>query len=144
MRYNVSVPCYPPSLTGWKKPAKARRNAQGQTQSQTTDQEPHRRSSRGRADPRHPRPESHSRHRLGGLYQVETFNLNKAVKRNPERFPEEFMFQLTQEETADLRFQSGMSSWGGRRTLPYAFTEHGVAMLSSVLRSPRAVQVKVC
>ncbi|MBW3541901.1 MAG: ORF6N domain-containing protein [Planctomycetes bacterium] len=81
---------------------------------------------------------------LAELYGVETFNLNKAVKRNRDRFPEDFMFQLTAEEFEDLRFQSGMSSsWGGRRTPPYAFTEQGVAMLSSVLRSPRAVQVNV-
>lgn len=82
---------------------------------------------------------------LARLYEVETFNLNKAVKRNRERFPEDFMFQLTKEEAAGLTFQSGMSKTGsgGRRTLPYAFTEQGVAMLSSVLRSKRAVLVNV-
>lgn len=80
---------------------------------------------------------------LAKLYDVETFNLNKAVKRNLERFPEEFMFQLTREETRNLTFQSGISSWGGRRHPPYAFTEHGVVMLSSVLNSPRAVQTNI-
>jgi len=80
---------------------------------------------------------------LAGLYEVETFNLNKAVKRNLERFPSDFMFQLTVQEFNNLKFQSGRSSWGGRRTPPYAFTEQGVAMLSSVLRSSRAVQVNV-
>jgi hypothetical protein len=80
------------------------------------------------------------------LYGVETFNLNKAVKRNLERFPEDFMFRLTREELASLTFQIGMSKTagrGGRRTLPYAFTEQGVAMLSSVLNSRRAVQVNI-
>jgi len=83
---------------------------------------------------------------LAGLYGVETFNLNKAVKRNPERFPEDFMFQLTGDEWKRLKFQAGMSKptgRGGRRTPPYAFTEQGVAMLSSVLRSPQAVHVNV-
>jgi hypothetical protein len=82
---------------------------------------------------------------LADLYQVETKNLNKAVKRNLERFPEDFMFQLTAEETESLRFQFGTSNAGrgGRRYLPYAFTEQGVAMLSSVLNSKRAVQVNI-
>ncbi len=80
---------------------------------------------------------------LAELYEVETFNLNKAVKRNLDRFPPDFMFQLTVQEFNNLKFQSGRSSWGGRRTPPYAFTEQGVAMLSSVLRSARAVQVNV-
>ena len=83
---------------------------------------------------------------LAGLYDVETFNLNKAVKRNIDRFPEDFMFQLTKEEADSLRFQIGMSKpkgRGGRRYLPYAFTEQGVAMLSSVLRSPRAIHVNI-
>lgn len=71
-------------------------------------------------------------------------NLIKAVKRNIDRFPADFMFQVTNQEFADLRFQSGTSSqWGGRRTPPYAFSEQGVAMLSSVLHSPRAIQVNV-
>jgi phage regulator Rha-like protein len=83
---------------------------------------------------------------LADLYQIETFNLNKAVKRNPDRFPDDFMFQLTQEEAGALRFQIGMSKVegrGGRRYLPYAFTEHGVAMLASVLNSNRAVQMNI-
>ncbi|HME00241.1 MAG TPA: ORF6N domain-containing protein [Terriglobia bacterium] len=83
---------------------------------------------------------------LAELYQVETFNLNKAVKRNLDRFPQDFMFQLTKEEARVLRFQIGMSKpggRGGRRYLPYAFTEQGVAMLSSVLNSRRAVQVNI-
>jgi hypothetical protein len=82
-------------------------------------------------------------HDLAALYGVETFNLNKAVKRNLGRFPPDFMFQLTVQEFNNLKFQIGRSSWGGRRTPPYAFTEQGVAMLSSVLRSSRAVQVNV-
>lgn len=80
---------------------------------------------------------------LAELYGVETFNLNKAVKRNGERFPEDFMFQLTKDENDNLKFQFGMSNWGGRRTLPYVFTEQGVAMLSSVLRSKRAVHMNI-
>ena len=81
---------------------------------------------------------------LAELYDVETFNLNKAVKRNIERFPSRFMFQLNKEEFEDLKFQFGISSsWGGRRRPPYAFTEQGVAMLSSVLRSKRAIQVNI-
>lgn len=83
---------------------------------------------------------------LAELYEVTTFNLNKAVKRNFVRFPEDFMFQLREEEFTALRFQIGMSKQtgrGGRRYLPYAFTEQGVAMLSSVLRSKRAVQVNI-
>ena len=65
---------------------------------------------------------------LAALYGVTTGNLNKAVKRNAERFPTDFMFQFDAEEVADLKFQFGISSWGGRRRLPYAFTEQGVAM----------------
>ena len=83
---------------------------------------------------------------LAELYEVTTFNLNKAVKRNHGRFPEDFMFQLREEEFIALKFQIGMSKQtgrGGRRYLPYAFTEQGVAMLSSVLRSKRAVQVNI-
>ena len=83
---------------------------------------------------------------LAKLYGVTTFNLNKAVKRNPDRFPQDFMFQLNFQEVRDLIFQFGISKTsgrGGRRHLPYAFTEQGVAMLSSVLRSKRAVQVNV-
>jgi hypothetical protein len=82
---------------------------------------------------------------LASLYGVTTANLNKAVKRNIERFPADFMFQLSATEMANLTFQSGISSsgHGGRRTPPYVFTEQGVAMLSSVLSSGRAVQVNI-
>ena len=82
---------------------------------------------------------------LAQLYGVETKILNKAVKRNLDRFPEDFMFQLTAEKSKNLRFQSGTSKKqrGGRRYLPYAFTEQGVAMLSGVLKSPRAVKVNI-
>ena len=81
---------------------------------------------------------------LAGLYEVETGHLVRAVKRNLARFPADFMFQLTAEQFSNLKSQSGISSsWGGRRFRPYAFTEQGVAMLSSVLRSERAVLVNV-
>lgn len=82
---------------------------------------------------------------LASLYQVETKNLNKAVKRNIERFPASFCFQLTEEETRNLRFQIGTSSlnYGGRRYFPYVFTEQGVAMASAILRSDIAVKVSV-
>ena len=81
---------------------------------------------------------------LAALYGVETGNLNKAVQRNSERFPPDFMFQHSDDEAAGLIFQSGTSKQrGGRRHNPYAFTEQGVAMLSSVLRSERAVLVNV-
>ncbi len=80
---------------------------------------------------------------LAELYQVETFNLNKAVQRNIDRFPGDFMFQLTEEEFKNLIFHFGISRWGGTRKLPYAFTEQGVAMLSSVLQSRRAVRVNI-
>ena len=80
---------------------------------------------------------------LAELYGVEPRVLIQAVKRNIDRFPQDFMFQLTKREFSDLRSQIVMSSWGGRRYPPYAFTEHGVAMLSSVLRSKRAVRVNI-
>ncbi|GBR76067.1 DNA-binding protein [Candidatus Termititenax persephonae] len=80
---------------------------------------------------------------LAILYRVETKQLKRAVKRNNERFPEDFMFKLTASEFANLRCQNGTSSWGGQRYLPYAFTELGVAMLSSILNSPRAIQVNI-
>jgi len=83
---------------------------------------------------------------LAALYGVTTFNLNKAVKRNLDRFPDDFTFQLTADEANALRFQIGMSKpkgRGGRRYLPFVFTEQGVAMLSSVLRSRRAVLVNI-
>jgi hypothetical protein len=82
---------------------------------------------------------------LAALYQVPVKALNQAVKRNIDRFPDDFMFQLTAEETALLRsqFVTSKRGRGGRRTAPYAFTEQGVAMLSSVLRSARAVGVNI-
>lgn len=80
---------------------------------------------------------------LARLYTVPTKSLNLAVKRNLNRFPEDFMFQLNKEEGESLRFQIETSKRGGRRYLPYVFTEQGVAMLSSVLRSERAVQVNI-
>ena len=82
-------------------------------------------------------------HDLASLYGVETKVLNQAVSRNRERFPDDFMFQLTADEVVVLRSQIVTSSWGGRRTAPYAFTEQGVAMLSSVLRSSQAVAVNI-
>ena len=81
---------------------------------------------------------------LADMYQTETKFINRAVKRNIERFPETFCFQLTDEELESLKFQSGTSnSKGGRRTLPYAFTEQGVAMLSAVLHSQIAIKVSI-
>jgi hypothetical protein len=85
---------------------------------------------------------------LAALYEVPTGALVQAVKRNPARFPPDFMFSITEQEVANLKSQFVISSsasrtWGGRRTKPYAFTEQGVAMLSSVLKSDRAVQVNV-
>jgi len=80
---------------------------------------------------------------LAELYGVPTKALLQAVKRNLERFPSDFMFQLTDQEFSDLRSQTVTSSWGGRRYAPYAFTEQGVAMLSSVLNSSRAISVNI-
>jgi len=80
---------------------------------------------------------------LAELYGVPTKVLLQAVKRNLERFPDDFMFQLTDQEFSHLRSQSVTSSWGGRRHAPYAFTEQGVAMLSGVLNSPRAISVNI-
>jgi hypothetical protein len=80
---------------------------------------------------------------LAELYGVETKVLNQAVARNQERFPRDFMFQLSRDEFENLKSQFVTSSWGGIRTLPYAFTEQGVAMLSSVLHSDRAVRVNI-
>jgi len=77
------------------------------------------------------------------LYGVPTGHLNRAVKRNIGRFPVDFMFQLGAEEARNLKCQFGISSWGGRRAFPYAFTEQDVAMLSSVLNSARAVKVNI-
>jgi len=80
---------------------------------------------------------------LADLYLVETRRLNEQVKRNSERFPEDFMFELTKEEWDILKSQNAMSSWGGRRKLPFVFTEHGVLMLSSVLNSSTAIKVNI-
>ncbi len=82
---------------------------------------------------------------LAALYEVETFHLNEAVKRNRTRFPDDFMCQLPPKEFEALTSQNAMSKVGrgGRRTPPYAFTEHGVAMLSSVIKSERAIEVNV-
>ena len=80
---------------------------------------------------------------LAELYGVETKRLNEQVKRNASRFPDDFMFQLTIQEWENLKSQNATSSWGGRRKLPYAFTEHGVLMLSSVLNSDRAIAVNI-
>jgi len=81
---------------------------------------------------------------LADLYAVPVRGLHQAVKRNQERFPEDFMFQISRAEFEDLKSQIVTSSWGGaRRALPYAFTEQGVAMLSGVLRSRRAVCVNI-
>ena len=80
---------------------------------------------------------------LAELYDVETRILIQAVKRNLVRFPEDFMFHLNEKEFENLRSQIVISSWGGRRHLPYAFTEQGVSMLSSVLNSRRAIQVNI-
>ena len=80
---------------------------------------------------------------LAELYDVETKRLNEQIKRNIARFPEDFMFQLSQKEFDCLKSQIATSSWGGRRKLPYAFTEQGVAMLSGVLHSERAIKVNI-
>src|SRR5881398_2352690 len=81
---------------------------------------------------------------LAALYDVTTGNLNKAVKRNSDRFPSDFMFELKPEELTNLKFQFGISRWGGRRrSRPHVFTEQGIAMLSSVLNSERAIKVNI-
>ena len=80
---------------------------------------------------------------LAEFYGVETKQLKRAVKRNIDRFPDDFMFELDDQEFENLRSQSGTSSWGGVRYAPMAFTEQGVAMLSSVLNSKRAIAVNV-
>jgi len=80
---------------------------------------------------------------LADLYQTDTKLLKRQVRRNIERFPEDFMFELTPEEINNLRCQFGTSSWGGTRYSPMAFTEQGVSMLSSVLNSPVAIQVNI-
>ncbi len=80
---------------------------------------------------------------LAELYGVKAKVLNQAVKRNIQRFPDDFMFQLTRQEVENLKSQIVTSSWGGVRKMPYVFTEQGVAMLSSVLNSERAIQVNI-
>ena len=80
---------------------------------------------------------------LAVLYGVETGALNRQVKRNGERFPDDFMFQLSLDEWRNLKCQIGTSSWGGDRQIPHAFTENGVAMLSGVLRSSTAIEVNI-
>jgi phage regulator Rha-like protein len=80
---------------------------------------------------------------LAELYEVETKQLKRAVRRNIKRFPDDFMFELTENEFANLRSQFGTSNWGGVRYAPMAFTEQGVAMLSSVLNSERAIMVNI-
>ena len=80
---------------------------------------------------------------LAELYGVETKRLKEQVRRNIERFPQDFMFELTKDEIKNLRSQFATSSWGGARYLPMAFSEHGVLMLSSVLNSERAIQVNI-
>src|ERR1700748_911345 len=80
---------------------------------------------------------------LANLYEVETKQLKRQVRRNIDRFPDDFMFELNREEFENLRSQIGASSWGGARYMPMAFTEQGVAMLSSVLNSARAIKVNI-
>ncbi len=80
---------------------------------------------------------------LAKIYGVETRILNQAIQRNRGRFPEDFMFQLTDNEYENLRSQIVISSWGGRRYMPFVFTEHGAVMLATVLRSKRAVQMSI-
>ena len=80
---------------------------------------------------------------LASMYGVETKVFNQSIKRNVKRFPKDFMFQLSEKEFDNLRSQFVTSSWGGRRALPYAFTEQGVAMLSSVLNSDTAIEVNI-
>ena len=80
---------------------------------------------------------------LAALYGVQTRRLNEQVRRNQGRFPKDFIFELTAEEFANLKSQFATSSWGGRRKLPLAFTEHGAIMAATILNSPRAVEVSV-
>ena len=80
---------------------------------------------------------------LAALYEVETRRLNEQVKRNISRFPSDFMFRLTEIELENLMSQIATSSWGGIRKSPFAFTEHGVLMLSSVLKSDKAIQTNI-
>jgi len=80
---------------------------------------------------------------LAEMYEVETRRLNEQVKRNSKRFPSDFMFQLTNQEVTNLISQFATSSWGGTRKLPYAFTEHGITMLASVLKSEKAINTNI-
>jgi hypothetical protein len=80
---------------------------------------------------------------LATLYGVSTARLNQQVRRNRRRFPSDFLFEVTAKELANLKLQNATSSWGGRRTLPLAFTEHGAIMAATVLNSPRAVEMTV-
>jgi phage regulator Rha-like protein len=80
---------------------------------------------------------------LAEMYEVETKVLNQAVKRNIEKFPSDFMFQLTNKEFINLRSQIVTSSWGGSRYLPFVFTEHGVTMLASILKSKKAIEINI-
>lgn len=80
---------------------------------------------------------------LAEMYGVETRRLNEQIKRNADRFPKDFMFQLTTKKFDNLKSQNATSSWGGRRTLPFAFSEYGVLMLSSILNSPIAIKVNI-
>lgn len=80
---------------------------------------------------------------LAKIYKVETKRLNEQVRRNLKRFPKDFMFTLTRKEYENLKSQNATSSWGGRRTLPNAFTEQGIAMLSSILNSDVAIEVNI-
>jgi len=80
---------------------------------------------------------------IAELYGVETRRLNEQVKRNSERFPENFMYQLTKDEYDNLLSQNATSSWGGRRKLPFVFTEHGILMLANVLKSDRAIKMSI-
>jgi hypothetical protein len=81
---------------------------------------------------------------LAALYGVETRRLNEQVRRNRDRFPDDFIFEVTDEEFANLMLQNATSSWGGRRKRPMAFTEHGAIMAATILKSPRAVEMCVC
>lgn len=80
---------------------------------------------------------------LAALYGVETKRINEQIKRNSARFPENFMFQLTEDEYQNLKSQNATSSWGGSRRLPFAFTEHGILQLANVLKSERATQMSI-
>jgi hypothetical protein len=80
---------------------------------------------------------------LAALYETETKFLKRAVRRNMNRFPHDFMFELTKEEWTNLRYHFGTSSWGGTRYMPFAFTEHGVSMLANVLNSEKAINMSI-